>query len=420
VAILLIGLAALLVRLGAIAITPDLQLTTDPRDYDRHARTIAATGHYPESNVAPAGGPSAIRPPGYPYFLGAVYALTGDSVTAGRVAQALLGALAVVLTALIALELFGRRAALIAGGLAAIFPPLVMDGMTLFTEPLFVVLVLAAVLAALRWRRDPRLGWVAAAGVATGLALLTRPNAILVLLVLAIAVLDGPWRRLRSWRAPLLLVACAVLVVAPWTIRNAVQFDRLVPISTQDGFTLAAAYNETSRQRDALWIPGNFDPALSALLERSRTLDEAALNERLRTAARRFALDHPGHVASVAGHNLLRLFNLGGSDFERAVARQQYGLGPSWATLMVWSLIPILVLAAFGAATRDARQAPRWIWALPAVLLSTIFVLAANRHRAAIDPFLLMLVALAVLAAVSRVRERSGEGPPRETATVPS
>jgi 4-amino-4-deoxy-L-arabinose transferase-like glycosyltransferase len=41
------------------------------------------------------------------------------------------------------------------------------------------------------------------------------------------------------------------------------------------------------------------------------------------------------------------------------------------------------------------------------LLLATIFVLAANRHRAGIDPFLLMLAALALIAAWDRLRARS-------------
>src|SRR4051794_17749583 len=148
-AIALVGVVALVVRLAALAATPDLALSSDPQDYARHARSIAATGHYPPSGVAPAGGPTAVRPPGFPYLLGAVYAVSGDSVTAGRVVQAVLGALVVVLIPLGALELFGSRGALSAGLRAGVSPPLVIDGMTLLSEPLFVALELAALYAVL-------------------------------------------------------------------------------------------------------------------------------------------------------------------------------------------------------------------------------------------------------------------------------
>jgi 4-amino-4-deoxy-L-arabinose transferase-like glycosyltransferase len=250
-----------------------------------------------------------------------------------------------------------------------------------------------------------------AAGALAGLALLTRSNGALVVLVLALAAhRDGSWRSLRSYRPTLALLAVAALVVAPWTIRNAVQFDRFIPVSDQDGYTLAGTYNATSKARSGIWLTANVDPAMKRILDTSRGLDEAELNERLRTAARRFALDHPGYVASVAWHNLPRLFNLGGGDVNRTVVGGDYGLGGKWAPLLTWGLLPFLLLATAGVFTRPARAAPRWLWAVPLVLLSTIFVLASNRHRAAIDPFLLLLAGLALVAAYSRIRARSSSG----------
>lgn len=127
------------------------------------------------------------------------------------------------------------------------------------------------------------------------------------------------------------------------------------------------------------------------------------MDAKLRTAARRFALDHPGYVAEVALRNLPRLFNLGGASFERQVAAGDYGLGTRWATLMTVGLLPFLLLAVIGIGTVPARQAPRWLWAIPALMLSTIGVLASNRFRASIDPFVLMLAALGALALGKRL-----------------
>src|SRR5437868_6743997 len=128
-------LVALAVRLAAVAATPDLRLAPDPSDYARHARSIAAGHGYPPSQVAPHGGPSAIRPPAYPVLVAAVFRLTGNSVTAARVAQAFVGTAVVALIGLIALEFWSVPVALVATALAAVFPPLVIDGMTLLSEP---------------------------------------------------------------------------------------------------------------------------------------------------------------------------------------------------------------------------------------------------------------------------------------------
>lgn len=401
----LVLVLALVVRLGAIAVTPEHRLVNDPLDYDRHARSIAAGDGYPPSGVVAAGGATAIRPPGYPAFLGAVYALTGDSPLAGRIAQALLGTAIVALTMVIAVQLWGALVAVVAGLLAAVFPPLVVTGMALLSEPLFVVLVLASVAAVLRWRATGRLPWLLVCGVGVGLACLTRSNGGLVLLAMLFAARrDGSWRSLRSYRPSLVVLLCALAVVTPWTVRNAIELRSFVVVTTQDGFTLAGTYNATSHADDGIWRVPIADPAIARLTERHRGLSEAEMNARLRSAARRYAADHPAYVAEVAARNTLRLFNLGGTRFQHAVAAGDHGLGPRWGDLLVIGILPFLVAAAGGALTRAARRAPAWFWSIPVLLCFPVFILATNRTRAPIDPFLLMLAALGVTAALRRVR----------------
>src|SRR4051794_14099284 len=110
-----VGIVALVVRVVALAGTDGLRLATDPQNYDLHARTLATTGHYPPSTATLAGGPSAIRPPGYPYLLAGIYVVSDDNATAGRVGQAVVGAGIAVLVALIAAELFGTTVGVVAG-----------------------------------------------------------------------------------------------------------------------------------------------------------------------------------------------------------------------------------------------------------------------------------------------------------------
>ena len=405
-----IALAALVVRVLAFSAVGDFHLAADPQDYNQHARAIAAHGTYPGSPVAP--GPSARRPPAYPYLLGAVYKATGDSVTAGRLAQAVLGAIAVALVMLIAFELWGTTVGVVAGVFAAFFLPLVVDGLTLLSEPLFVVFELAAVLAMLRWRTDRRWRWVAGAGVLTGLAVLTRSNgAALLLPLLAATLAGGPLRSLRTYRAPLALLACTVVTVAPWTIRNAVVMHRFIPVSDQAG-TLAGTYNSYSRAHAGVWVLANLDPAYARLMTRERHLGEASLDAAFRAKAIAFAEHDPGYVLSAAAHNAVRLFNLGGLGYERAVAAGDYGLGPSWAYVLVYGLLPFLLLAIAGIFTRATRAAPLWLWSIPVLMLSTIFVLATNRFRAPIDPFIILLAACGAVALGRRLLARRPNRPP--------
>jgi 4-amino-4-deoxy-L-arabinose transferase-like glycosyltransferase len=405
--LLVVVLLALVLRLAALAATHPLPLTNDPADYSRVALSIAHGHGYPPSDVVPVGGPSAFRPPGFPFFLAGIYKISGESVTVARAVQALLGAAIVALEALIALELWGPTVGLVAGFLAAIFPPLIIDGITLLSEPLFVTLVLAAVLSSLRWRRSGRVPWLVAAGALTGLAILTRQNAeLLVIPLLFAARRNSSWRHLRTYRAPAALLACTVVVVLPWTIRNAVDLHGFVPVSDQDGYTLAGTYNATSQAQNGAWITAKEDPTVDATITRYGRQGELALDSRLRSQAVNFALDHPGYLFNVALHNTLRLFNLGGTQYETGVVRGEDNLGRDWGRLMTLGLFPFLVLAVAGLFTRAARRAPRWFWAVPIVMLPAIMVLASNRIRAPIDPFLLILGALALTELVPRAVRR--------------
>lgn len=187
-AILLIAAA---VRLLVTVLSPHYLPTNDAADYDRHAVAIATTGSYPLSGL---GGPTAFRLPAFPVLLAGVDKLVGVGAPstrweAGRIAEALLGVIAVGLIGLIARSLWGSKAALLSAALAAVYPPLLLVGSSLLSEPLYIALTLGAVLAALAHRRSAHpLGHAVLAGVLTGLAALTRGNGIFVLLPVALLV----------------------------------------------------------------------------------------------------------------------------------------------------------------------------------------------------------------------------------------
>jgi len=87
-AIVVVGFLA---RARMVMATQHLVLSGDPADYDRLGRLLAAGKGFGTSVLSPSGGPTAFRPPLYPLFLGAVYKVTGGSMTAARLVQAVLG-----------------------------------------------------------------------------------------------------------------------------------------------------------------------------------------------------------------------------------------------------------------------------------------------------------------------------------------
>lgn len=403
---------ALGVRIAVAVAAADVPLTSDPTDFDRHARSIAAGDWYPESSVVPDGGPTAIRPPAYPLVLGAVYALTDDSTSAGRLAQGVLGTVVVALIGVLAAQLWGRRAGLVSLGIAAVYPPLIVFGGTLLTEPLFLTLMLTAANAALRYRATSNLPWLVLTGVAAGLAILTRENGAVLLIPLAMAVWGRrPWMSLRAAAAPALLLGCAVLVVAPWTIRNAVTLDAFVPVTTTAPFTLAGTYNETARRDPsypAAWRPPNLDPSYAEIAA-ERGASETAVGDRLGEAVKDFIAADPLYILEVGYHNARRLFHLDGLDWGRRSVAGTTGFGRSAADLATLSFLLCAGLALVGGWTRDARIAPVFIWMMPTfLLLSVVFVRGVTRFRIPADPFLILLAALGLIALVDVVRRHLG------------
>ena len=112
-----------------------------------------------------------------------------------------------------AAQLWGRRVALAAMGLAAVYIPLIIVGGAVMSEPLFAALLLGALAAVIQHRRSThRWRWVLLAGVLGGLTILTRANALVLLLPLGLAVWTGrPRFSPRALAAPAVLVVLALL-----------------------------------------------------------------------------------------------------------------------------------------------------------------------------------------------------------------
>jgi 4-amino-4-deoxy-L-arabinose transferase-like glycosyltransferase len=387
---------ALAARLGLALLHEPPPPTGDVWDFLRHAEFLADRGGYPPSLVTVEEGPSAFRPPAYPYVLAGILELAGPG-DAPRVFGALLGTLAVALLGLVAARLFDRRTAVVAMLIAAVFPPLVMISVAQLSEGLFIALVLGSLAAVLQGR--DRLGWVLIAGALAGGAALTRTNGLVILLPLVLAA--------TGWRPRLALLAAAVVVIAPWSIRSSTQLDGFVPLTTQPGFVFAGTYNDESRTDEhhpAAWRIPDMEPYIGL---RRPGLDEAELERKYRAEAFGYAREHPTYPFVVMAWATARMLNV--ADFERHVASShQAGVGRRYAHLNRYALWAVGLLALAGAFTAAARAASRWLWLFPLLLwLSAAITIGSTRFRTPLDPFFILLAA-AALVALSRRVEASG------------
>lgn len=118
------------------------------------------------------------RPPGYPFFLAAIYAFTGSMSPfywTTLMLQCLLGAATVVLTYLLAGQVLSRPWAIATAMLAALSPHLISMCTFFLSECLYTfLLLLGIILTTVAFRKGTRV-WFALAGVVLGLAILVRP-----------------------------------------------------------------------------------------------------------------------------------------------------------------------------------------------------------------------------------------------------
>ncbi len=428
-------LLALLLRVGFVLATRPYPLVGDALDYNRHAQSIAQTGHYPRSIDGPDGGPTAFRPPLYPYFLAPIYAVasTRHAVDFARLAQALLGVAIVGLVGLLSWRLWGRRVALIALALASVSPPLIVVGGALLSETLFVALELAACLSVLQARTSRRwLRWIALAGVLCGLAALTRSIGIAMLvpiaLSLAVAGLTGKARGRAAISTATLLTAFA-LTLAPWTVRNALVLHSFTPVSTEGGATLAGGYNATVGRQppsETVWTLPDFadlywQPRFRAQALRTRTapgltpsawrtrVAEPTLDRRLRAAAGGYAFHHPLYALKRTTFDAAAVFGLLGPRRVPFSFEEQALAKPAALNAAAYSFYIVFGLAIIGALAKKARRAPLWLWCVPVVLLLPgVFIESITRLRAPADPFLIILAALALAELRAALKQRSG------------
>ena len=177
------------------------------------------------------------HPPGYPILIAIVYKISGNSDRALRFVQITCDAVAAVLVFLIAARLVPRGAALLAALLVAIAPQLAFRSLVILPDSLTALPLLAAMFLIMKAVEDQSVRNMILAGGLIGVACWLRADSLLLPLFLC-ATLILLFPRGERRRHALALIAGAVIVIAPMTIRNALVFRSFVPISLGTGVTL--------------------------------------------------------------------------------------------------------------------------------------------------------------------------------------
>jgi 4-amino-4-deoxy-L-arabinose transferase-like glycosyltransferase len=337
--------------------------------------------------------PTADHPPLYPLVLALEHELgvTGDTLQ--RSTGALLGAATVALIGLLGRRVGGERTGLIAAGIAAVYPLLIVTDGALLSETLYAPLVAASMLFAYSVIDRPGVAAASMLGAAIGLAALTRSEALLLLLLLA---LPAAYRGGTRWAARFAVCGLATaVVVAPWIVRNWIVFDRPL-MSNNEGALIAQTNCDDAYHGPRLGYlgvhclgPASGDEADKAAHWRRKGLD--------------YAGDHLERVPVVVAVRVLREWAL--YDFGHAV-RDSEGRNHDVQRIGIVMSFLMLPLAVAGAVLLRRRREP--LVPLLAPLALAVLVAAATygsiRLRIAGEIPLVVLAAAALSHGLERRR----------------
>ena len=359
--------------------------------------------------------PSGVQSPPYPLLLAGLFEVFGvDSPLAyfaAQVLNCLAGAATVPLVYLMVRRLRGRPAtAVLAAALMALWPTQLFA--VAFVQAISLI-TLCTVAVVVLWYRSVDTGdllpWLGF-GLVGCLAALTEPvllpaMALAGLLVLCVRRLPFPLRL----RNAAVLLACAFVVIGPWTYRNYRVFGALVPIKSTFWVNVWKGNNPHSAGTDRPALTderlaefrnnGNDNVRQYDLLgdEQRAELDGATTvgRERLwKKYATTFISQNPGRYAELCG---VRLAKTLWWEWDNPKGHQAFYAYPiTRAVLLVGSLMGLLV-----------ALARRWRIGWPAVVVGTSLLtytltVTAARFALPLEPFQFALCAAALAWAYDR------------------
>ena len=380
-------LLALAVRLLYIfVIAPEPVGVGGDASFYHSAANLIAQGHFYERRILGHTVQTALHPPLYSLVLSVVALLGGTHLLPQRLVGCVLGAVNVVLIARLGLRLGSRRPALLAGTIAALYPPLITADGSIQSEPLYVLALLVALLLAERQLRGRTVRLSAGLGAVIALATLARTEALFLLILLALPVCWGSAVG-RPARVAGLLGAFAI-VLAPWVIRNEVEFGKLTLAGNYDTVIAAANCPDTYYGHDVGWW--SID-----CLRRAQTRHQFFIGDASTRAGLDYARRHPGRAVVVAAVRVLRTFSLW-----QPLRIGNHEPRRRWFdALGLVMFYPLLLLGLF-ALLRLPWPGPLTRWLLLAPILDALIASATGwgnaRFRIAADVALVVLGALAL------------------------
>jgi 4-amino-4-deoxy-L-arabinose transferase-like glycosyltransferase len=400
-----VALLSVIVRVAYYSVVGDefwfLHPMVDSLNYDRWANDIAS-GNFLGDDIFKHG-------PLYPYFLAFLYFIFGASVKNVIISQFILSAAGSVLLYFLGRELFSRKTAFIAAVISCIYGPSLFFESNLLSATFinFINVCLLLILyAAIRYKKYTY--WTVA-GFIWGLAILTRPNVLLLGFFLFVFV----WYYQKKDRtvkhiliSATLLFSAALVAVSPSIIRNKVVLDEFLITNSTGGINF---YLGNHRNADGyhdnvgeLGLKAGNQLRAARELAIISTQKDLSYGESSKYWFRRAIEDiseDPLRWLGLVAHKVVLYCN----HYEYTTSLNYYLVNEVTPRFNVFQIINFIILFPL-ALTGIVFSARSWNTLLPlysfllVYLASNVFILVSSEYRFAVMPVFFIFAAVALAA----------------------
>ena len=424
--LLLIGLAAFGLRLGAMALVREpCPVPEDPPSgtcylFEGDSRYVAVQAAmlregkgFGDAGLAmyglPSDKPGASHPPLFTVFVAGLQTIGLDDPAQWRVVVAAIGSIGVALAGLAAWRVVAGRdattgphsrlAGMAAAALAAVSPLLMARDVDFQVEGLVIPLTAGFVVLAYRLWRAPTWANAAWLGLLTGVLWLTRGEQILVLACTIPLFWWGLRDRVGARKRIGLFAAAAgvaAALMAPWVAYNLSRFSEPVLISTNVQITvLLASCDAVYEGKDFGYY--NWDCVYEHPMEDAA--DDSVREMERGRIARAYIADHLGRLPIVTAAKIGRFLNLYmvGDTEERSALQEGMGwVFARTAQYYTWLVAPFAVAGAVWVRRQRRPLSPLLAPMIVPVLIVAVLI-PLPRFRVGFDVMLAVLGGIAVM-----------------------
>jgi len=222
---------------------PTLPVISDSADYHAIATNILSQNEY-----VTVSSDKILYPPLYPLFLAFIYSFDRDFSTVYIIQYILIGLASLFVFLILRKQIKANLIISTLGSIATLFwPYLILYSQLISSEILYTFLLILFVYLFLQINNESKIKLIIATGIVAGLAILTRPVALLLIpwILIGLFILQKIPNIFGEfyipWKKYFLVGFIMILIILPWEIYIKAKYDRIIPVASNLSYVFKKA-----------------------------------------------------------------------------------------------------------------------------------------------------------------------------------